>query len=184
MVEVYPDLFVGNQEDYERMTSSILLKCFNDEFSFVGAAKYPWHKEHAKMDGSDCEGYDGKAMPKDQKEYLYAEREHALYCNLIDAKDPAYIPDEIILKCLDFIQKEMQNDRKVLICCNQGESRSPSIAMMYMIEDGFFDDCEHISDVFERFKSFYPNYKPANGMEKKVIAFFEGNKYEKEFWGD
>lgn len=177
MVEVYPDLFVGNQEDYEVMNSFHNCKEFEKEFSFVGAAKYPWHKEHAKMDGSDCEGYEGKAMPKDQKEYLYAEREHALYCNLIDVKDPAYIPDEIILKCLDFIQKEMQNDRKVLICCNQGESRSPSIALMYMIEDGFFDDCKSIYDIFIRFKSIYQNYKPANGMEQKVIEFWRKYKY-------
>lgn len=176
MVEVYPGLFVGNQEDYEVMNSFHNCKEFEKEFSFVGAAKYPWHKEHAKMDGSDCEGYEGKAMPKDQKEYLYAEREHALYCNLIDAKDPAYIPDEIILKCLDFIQKEMQNDRKVLICCNQGESRSPSIAMMYMIEDGFFDDCRSVYNVLDRFGALYPIYNPANGMEQKVIEFWRKYK--------
>lgn len=176
MVEVYPGLFVGNQEDYEAMTSFPHCKEFEKEFSFIGAAKYPWHKEHAKMDGSDCEGYEGKSMPKDQKEYLYAEREHALYCNLIDAKDPAYVPDEIILKCLDFIQKEMQNDRKVLICCNQGESRSPSIALMYMIEDGFFDDCNGIYNVIKRFDSLYPVYKPANGMEQKVIEFWRKYK--------
>lgn len=177
MVEVYPGLFVGNQENYEVMTSFPQYNEFEKEFSFIGAAKYPWHKEHAKMDGSDCEGYDGKAMPKDQKEYLYAEREHALYCNLIDTKDPAYIPDEIILKCIDFIKKEMQNDRKVIICCNQGESRSPSIALMYMIEDGFFDDCKSIYDIFIRFKSLYQNYKPANGMEQKVIEFWRKYKY-------
>lgn len=176
MVEVYPGLFVGNQEDYETMTSFPNWNEFDVEFSFIGAAKYPWHKEHAKMDGSDCEGYEGKAMPKDQKEYLYAEREHALYCNLIDAKDPAYIPDEIISKCLDFIQKEMQNDRKVLICCNQGESRSPSIALMYMIEDGFFDDCNGIYNVLKRFDALYPIYKPGNGMSQKVIEFWRKYK--------
>ena len=177
MVEVYPGLFVGNQEDYRFQSS---FPSFTEKFSFIGASKYPWHKDHAKIDGSDKEGYIGKAMPKDSAEYLYAEREHALYCNLIDVEYKSYIPVEIIDKCVQFITRELYNSRKVLICCNKGESRAPTIAFIYMIIDGAFDDCENFDGALYRFKRGYPNYKPNNGIFQHLLDYWEENNGKKE----
>lgn len=156
-------------------------------FSILGCCKNPLHRQHARLQGANEEGYVGKAMPKDEPEYLYAERDHALYLNLIDARDVNYIPDAVINKALEFIDKEIEYGRDVLIACNKAESRSPSIAMMYLITQGTFDyvkdfDYEQngLTFIFDYFmKNIYPNYRPSVVMVGYITKFWEGYKHGK-----
>ena len=55
-----------------------------------------------------------------------------LYLNLIDPPNPAYIPKEIIDAALEFIDKGLKDGKRVLVHCNQGESRSPGIGLLYL----------------------------------------------------
>lgn len=171
MTRIVENLLVGTVEDIpfaEQMGYSIL-----------GACKSPLHRQHARLQGAEEEGYLTKAMPKDEPEYLFAEREHALYLNLIDCKYTKYIPDEVINKALEFIDKEHEQGRTVLIVCNKAESRSPSIALMWLIKEGFFDDFDTFSDVLIRFSDdIYRNYNPSSGMWDYVFKFWEEHKNE------
>lgn len=145
-------------------------------FSILGACKDPLHRQHAKLSGSDVEGYITKSMPKNEPEYYYAEREHALYCNLIDADVPKYIQDNVISRALCFIEAEIRQGRNVLIVCNKAQSRSPSIAFMWLIVNGYFKDIQKYEDAVLRFtKEFYPLYNPAAGIYEYTMDFF--NKY-------
>lgn len=157
-------------------------------YSILGACKEPLHRQHAKLQGASEEGYVGRAMPKDEPEYLFAERDHALYLNLIDAREAKYIPDECINKALDFIDKEIADNRDVLIVCNKGESRSPSIAFMYLIEKWLFDSFLWWSfeSVLNVFLIFYDCYNPSNGMKEYVKNFWEKycNKRIKQLYGE
>lgn len=146
-------------------------------YSILGACKEPLHRQHAKLQGTNEEGYVGRVMPKDEPEYLFAERDHALYLNLIDAREAKYIPDECINKALDFIDKEIADNRDVLIVCNKGESRSPSIALMWLIKNNRFDryiSGDYLISVFQTL--FYKNYNPSNGMKEYVKKFWEEYK--------
>lgn len=166
MTRIVNNLYVGTIEDIP------LAKSLN--YSILGCCKDPLHRQHARLQGASEEGYVTKAMPSTEKEYLYAEREHALYLNLIDPKDMKYIPDECINKALDFIDKELQDRKDVLIVCNKAESRSPSIALMWIIKNTTLGLYPYEQVIME-FKQVYPNYNPGNGMKDYVRKFWEEN---------
>lgn len=171
MTRIVSGLYVGTVEDIPFAEQ--------ENLSILGACKDPLHRKHARLKGASEDGYVTKAMQKEEPEYLFAERDHALYLNLIDPKDMKYIPDEVINKALYFIDKETKKyERKVLIVCNKAESRSPSIALMWMIKDGYFEffkdnrNCfEYVIEWFK--KEIYPNYNPGQGMKDYVNKFWE-----------
>lgn len=132
MKEVYPNLFVGNKSDCYKM-------------DYVVHACKTCHKREL--------GYKTVAAPKNE-EYLSTVRDNQLYLNLIDA-DYKYIPKQILRQSISYIEKNINN--KVLVHCDQGVSRSPSIAFMYMMSIGFPFDMEY-------FKFIYPDFNPNNGM--------------------
>lgn len=169
MKKIVERLYVGNIDDYVSLGAGVL------RYSVLGACKEPLHRKFARMSGAEHDGYAGAAMPRHEPEYLFAERDHALYLNLIDARDVRYIPDICIEKALEFIQTEINDNREVMIVCNQGNSRSPSIAFMYLIQLGLFDNCQSHEEAEAMFVlNFYPNYNPGVGMREYVKRFWEG----------
>lgn len=150
MVEIYPNLFVGTTEDYEQIKS-------NTDFFAVIAAKEPYHRQAV--------GYSRRSCGKDNPEYLYAERERCLICNLVDVEHPDWISPVIINKAFEDIDKALFEDNKqVLICCNQGKSRSASLGFMYMQRRKAFASCPDFKTAEDCFKKIYPAYEPAGGM--------------------
>jgi hypothetical protein len=149
MKEVYKNLYVGLEQDYNR------IKGQNDWF-IVHACKEPFHRQAL--------GYKSQGAPKTHSEYLIAERGNRLILNLVDTPNPAYTPKEIIDKAISFTYSALLNDNKVLIHCNKGESRSPSIAMLYMAiyTDAFSQ--KSFNEVEKEFQLLYPMYKPAKGI--------------------
>ncbi len=122
--------------------------------SIVHACKFPCHRSTL--------GY--KSAPlKDDPEYLTAQRGRHLFLNLIDAPDPAYIPDELIFKALAFIALEIAEDRDVICHCNLGQSRAPGLALLYLArsEDLFaaYDEAK------TRFRDRYPAFDPGKGVD-------------------
>lgn len=152
MKEIFKNLYIGNQTDYE---SGV----FGDDFSFLLAAKNPWHK--------DFVGYEGKSCAKDHPEYLKAYRENKLILNLVDAPKSIFFDKGLIDSALDFIREELSKDRKVLIVCNKGESRSASLGLLWLVR------CKHIDvntleDAEVEFLKLYPNYNPGTGIRDFV----------------
>lgn len=169
MKQVYDKIYVGTVEDAK------IADCLG--MALLGACKEPLHRRYAKLQDSDTYGYIGRAMPKDEKEYLYAERENALYCNLIDTPNVEFISDEIIDKCMEFIDNKVAKGKSVLIVCNQAESRSPSIALMWLMKEGHFDKNMSYSEVvFEFRKKYYENYNPGRGFLDYTNKFWEEYK--------
>lgn len=144
-------------------------------FSVLGCCKYPLHQQNARLSGASKDGY--LKIGKSEKEYYFAERDHALYCNLIDAGSMEYIPDVIIERSLKFIADEIADGRNVLVVCNNGVSRSPSIALMYLIRygyfNGYFGRIYTFDDVLKVFRKIYPLYSPNKGMFDYTKQFFE-----------
>lgn len=157
MIEVYPNLFVGNQNDYELKAK--LEPGGNDPLGWfvVQACKEPYHREAL--------GYTGRAAAKDHAEYLLAVRDNRLILNLVDADNPAYISSEVMSKAIGFIYEHLDNGDKVLVHCNQGVSRSPGIAMFYlMVFTDILHNCGSFDDAVKKFSEMYPPFKPANGI--------------------
>lgn len=156
MIEVFPDLFIGGDVDYDALTAG-----YGNGWFVISAAKEPQHRIAL--------GYTERAAPKDHPEYLIARRENHLILNLIDPPDPAYIPEAIIDAALEAIGENI-GERKVLVHCNQGLSRSPSIALLYLRKhDPGYANLDHAEGV-ELFKETHPAYKPSGGMAGYVEA--------------
>lgn len=152
MIEVYKNLFVGNQDDYE-------FKVKREEgWVIVHACKDPYHRRLL--------GYTGRGAPKSHPEYLFAERGTRLFLNLIDVDSPIYIRKEIIDKALDFIDNALSSGRKCLVHCNQGESRSPSISLLFLAMQGVLSN--DFIKAEEEFRAIYPNYSPRNGIREFI----------------
>jgi predicted protein tyrosine phosphatase len=154
MIEVYDHLWVGNAEDYESNKMRI-------GWAYVQACKEPYHREAL--------GYTTAAAPKSHPEYLFAERGQRLVLNLVDVgvEKAQYIPESIIDKALTFIRVQIQQGAHVLVHCNQGFSRSPSLALAYLIMyTDMFADAQTFEQAEEKFRTIYPKYSPAGIREK------------------
>jgi predicted protein tyrosine phosphatase len=158
MKEVSNRLYVGNQRDYK---SNIRLKN-QDQWSIVHACKEPYHRQAL--------GYSGRAAPQSHPEYLIAKRDNRLILNLIDADTPKYIPKEIIDEALQFIDEQLGDGQKVLVHCNQGMSRSPGIALLYLAQKGEIAS-ESFQQAWKEFKEIYLQCSMAGGMR----GFLEKN---------
>jgi len=148
MLEVYPNLFVGNKIDEQRLRG-------DPNWFFIHACKEPYHRQAL--------GYTVRAAPKSHPEYLIARRNSCLILNLIDGTDVNCVSVEIIDVALETIHANI-GKTKILLHCNQGLSRSPSIALLYLAR---YTDLFMGLDVDKgvaAFRKIYPSYNPARGM--------------------
>lgn len=157
MKEVYPGLYVGNEKDYYKMKE-------HPEFSFVLAAKNPFHK--------NIVGYEGKSCDKSHPEYLIARRKDMIVLNMVDAPSSLFFSKVMIDEALNFIDEELHECRCVMIVCNRGESRSASIALLYLIQHGVLKG-ETLEDCEVEFLRLYPEYNPGKGIRGFVKEHFE-----------
>lgn len=105
-------------------------------------------------------GWSGRGCDKNNPYYLFKETENIIYLNMIDGDDPAYVSDEMIDPALNFIKRSLAEGFKVFMYCSLGESRSPSIALMYMLENELIDK----DGAVETFRTkYYRNYFPKLG---------------------
>ena len=179
MQEIIKNLYIGSREDVDRLVEENSNLLHENKMALCLAAK-TYHRWVAKLDNSNEVGYSGN-MPKEHKEYLIAERPLScmLAVNLIDAPIK-FIPQVIIEKCLEFIDKSYNKEkRKVVILCDKGESRSTSIAFMWLMKNGYFN----INGTFEEIETIFsqihcPCYKPNSGMHEYAKAYYEKLKGE------
>jgi hypothetical protein len=150
MIEIYPNLHIGHQADYDWDVSR------RSGWFTVHACKEPYHRQAL--------GYSGRAAPKSHPEYLMAYRGNRLILNMIDAPRPDYIPREIVDAALTFAHEHLSQGHPVLVHCNQGQSRSAAIGMLYL---GSYTEELPYPDFFqaeEVFREMYPPYAPATGV--------------------
>lgn len=155
MIEVYPDLYIGDEMDYE---ASVKTK---DGWRIVHACKEPYHRQAL--------GYTGRGAPKTHPEYLVARRDHRLILNMIDPDDPAYIPQELVDAALEFIHESLTANLPTLVHCNQGQSRSPGLGLLYLAK--YTDRLPKASyaDAERAFREIYPLYMPSAGVRGFLI---------------
>jgi len=145
MIEVHERVFVGN---VQCCTPAVGGK------AYVHACKNPCH--------ADAVGYTGNLDPR-HANYLVLRRGEHLYLNMIDPPVPLFKP-ESFQAFRDFAAERWNAGRGLVIHCNQGESRAPSLALLFLAKDlGILPD-----DSFEAarnaFTPLYPRYNPGRGI--------------------
>ena len=124
-----------------------------EDVAIVHACKEPCHRCAA--------GYREKSLPSTNPHYLSLERGLDLYLNLIDPPVPLFKPESFKI-FFDFVDRQIAV-RPVRVHCNKGESRAPSLALLYRAKRGSLPDenYEAARAVFERDNP----YKPGKGIE-------------------
>ena len=148
MIEVRKGLYVGDEGSWMESNGH---PC---GVSVLYCAKEPWHRRAV--------GYEGRGAPREHPDYYYAYRGNTLNLNLVDADRVEYIPEVVIDEGIKFIGERLGIGDKVLVCCNQGESRAPGIAMLWMWERGELP--REWENVGKAFLEIYPKFRPGRGM--------------------
>jgi predicted protein tyrosine phosphatase len=87
-----------------------------------------------------------------------------LILNLVDVSDPSYIPDEIMDAAVAFIHEHLKAGQRVLVHCNQGQSRAPAIAMLYLGSYTERLSRSSFEQALTAFQEIYPPFSPAAGV--------------------
>ena len=174
MVDVYTSpsggkLYVGDDNDFEKNRE-------RENFSFVRCCKY------GPGGHQDLLGYTTKAAPKG-KDYEYVIRKNVLAINILDLDDPHFMPDDGVNHALEFIGKKLELGNNVLVACNQGHSRGPSVALLYLESVGEFRN-----DIFRNaekvFRSIYSKYDPGQGVEQYSKTKYSELRYKNAIAND
>ncbi|MBZ9612335.1 hypothetical protein [Rheinheimera maricola] len=145
------------QQIHERVIVTNDLSCMrgNDTVAVVHACKSPCHQ--------GAVGYRGK-LPSTHPNYLVLEQENDLYLNIIDPPVPLFMPP-LFSAFLEFSIKHWGQGKQLLIHCNQGESRAPSLAMLFLAKGlSVIPDTSYEAARIE-FEKLYPRYNPGKGIE-------------------
>lgn len=147
MTEINRDLFIGGDADCNVCSG-------NHDFSIVHACK-TCHLKILKYSGS---------LPDMHPSYLIYENGSHLYLNMIDAQNElqSKFTLPIFKNAMNFINREIKN-KKVLVHCNFGMSRSPSIGMAYLASRGAISNKSPEKAITD-FLKLYPQYSPGNGI--------------------
>jgi hypothetical protein len=151
MRKVAEGLFIGGQDECLDGTSELVV---------VHACKDPCHTNEV-----------GKVV-KENPKYLSARDYYNLYLNIIDPPIPLFRV-EIFNIFLSFMGEQRRDPNQwILIHCNQGFSRAPSLALLYLGKRKWGSSTfEEARSTFER---IYPEYNPGLGIES----------FLSDHWGD
>lgn len=149
MIEIYENLFIGNELDYETNVKS------QTGWIVVHACKEPYHRQAV--------GYSGRACAKTHPEYLFALRGNRLVLNLVDVDDPNWVSPIIVDETMKFLDYGLKKGLKALVHCNQGMSRSAGLGLLYLAHIGQFHDMDFLT-AETMYQKVYTPYQPAGGI--------------------
>ena len=147
MKEIHTNLFIGDDTDCSACTA-------DPEFAVVHACK-TCHQRVLS--------YSGALSPMHPKYLIYEHGAH-LYLNMIDMPNE-FLPrftHPIFKRAMGFIDREIKT-KKVLIHCNYGASRSPSLGLTYLAITGVISK-NSIEEAASEFEEIYPKYTPGTGI--------------------
>lgn len=150
MEKILNKLYIGSDEDYAKLAS-------REGWSFLRCCKEGpgGHREAL--------GYTAQGAPKGPS-YLSITKANTMALNFIDPHDPAFIQKDMVDAGIQFIDQRLSVGDNVLVACNQGHSRGPITAMLYLRAIG---ELPHNFIASERiFRTLYTPYDPGIGARQ------------------
>ena len=145
--EVHPRLFVGDLAHCQPGTS---------DRAVIHACKIPCHQRAI--------GYTG-SLHKDHPGYLALADPHNLWLNLIDPPSPLF-QLESFHAFFAFAAPRFDSGQPLLIHCNQGESRSPSLALLLLARHLHVIPYDSFSAAQAAYLRLDPAYRPGTGIAR------------------
>ena len=154
MHQLLPNLFFGNESACTLDASGAV--------AVVHACKEPCHRAAV--------GYSNRSLPNTHPNYLILEREHHLFLNLIDPPAPLFMMPSFVA-FLAFVDKNIA-ERRVVVHCNQGESRAPSLALLYLAKRTDELPGDSYESAAQAFRERSP-YNPGRGIQVWLSQHWE-----------
>ncbi|QAR34019.1 phosphatase [Geovibrio thiophilus] len=146
MIEVIKNLYVGNDTSCSMCDS---------EWAIVHACK-SCHQKFLRYK---------KALPQNHPSYLVHFEKNHLFLNLVDM-ERMFLPNfthPIMKAAFEFLDEQIPQ-RKVLIHCNQGQSRSAGVALAYMAKKNMIKNND-FKIAYTEFKNIYTPAQIGIGFE-------------------
>ena len=141
IARITPHLYVGGADD-----------CMNWYGPVVHACKYPCYMRIA-----------GQQRKPTDPEYLAIEIGRDLFLNMVDTETSRYFRVDLFERSLNFIDMQLTKG-PVLVHCNQGLSRAPSIALLWLAKRTDVLPRASYLDARLAFQQLYPAYAPGPGI--------------------
>lgn len=113
-------------------------------------------------------GWRGSSCSKSNPSYLIYQTKdkNITSLNITDANSASYFSDKLIDPVVRHIHDSLQDGKAVYIYCSKCESRSPSLALLYLKALKILKSDNPI----EEFKiNYYPNYNPNKGIRDYIL---------------
>jgi hypothetical protein len=163
MEEVIPRLWVGDDADYEKVKG-------RPHWAILRCCKYGPGGHQQTL------GYDTLGAPEG-KNHFWVRRGNVLALNLLDLDDPHFIDQSMMDTALAFIQEQLDAGEIVLVACNKGHSRGPSVAMLFLRKIGYLPYSFIVSERMYRHQR-YPLYDAAQGIRQYVRQHWADWQYQ------
>lgn len=147
MTEIMENIFVGNEQDYYSIQHQ-------PNWGTLHCCKNPFHCSFV--------GYRGSLSPT-HPNYALKQKDNEMALNLVDMDkfSPDYLQfnKDMFTQAFAFLDHYMAKSYNLLIHCNQGESRGPTLGMLYAARLGKFQYMD-FEKTLQQFKHIYPYYSP------------------------
>ena len=165
MTEIAKNIYTGSEQSFNSMRDY-------SDWAILHCCKHPFHCSFV--------GYKGNLNPN-HPDYALKQKNNEMALNLVDMDsfNSSYLSfnENMFRTAFNFLDNYYNKGCKILIHCNQGESRGPTLAMFYSAYKGLFGN-ENFDETEKKFRALYPNYNP-----KKNIYYTVQNLWNK-FIGD
>lgn len=165
MIEITKNIFIGSEQDFYQIKNE-------SNWAILHCCKHPFHCTFV--------GYHGN-LPSTHPNYALMRKDNEMALNLVDmdffSENYLDFNEKMFQKAFDFLDEYRENGHKILIHCNQGESRGPTLGMFYATYIGDFGS-SNFEDTITAFKKAYPRYNPKKNIYITVKTLW--NKFIKE----
>ena len=159
MIEVLDKIYVGNEQDYYSIAG-------DNDWAILHCCKNPFHLELV--------GYKGNLISL-HPDYSLKRVDNRMALNLVDMDkfNPTYLDfnHQMFNNAFSFLDEYRLLNKKLLIHCNQGESRGPSLGLLYISRLGKYDFSDfNTSELM--FRQIYPHYNPKQNIYQTVKSLW------------
>lgn len=156
-IELLPRIYIGSADDCLPGLNLTPGK------AVVHACKSPCHQRIV--------GYT-KSLPTDHPNYLSFEASGDLFLNIIDPPVPLF-KRESFLVFRKFATQKYTNGDTLLIHCNQGLSRAPSLGLYFLAKQLQAIADESYDKARAEFEVIFPSFAPGKGIEVYMQEHWE-----------
>lgn len=160
MIEIYKNVLIGNEQDYYSIQHA-------PNWATLHCCKNPFHCTFV--------GYKG-SLPPNHPDYALKRIENEMALNLVDmdrfSVDYLDFNRNMFKASFAFLDEYRDKGYQLLIHCNQGESRAPTLGMLYAARLGAFEYADFESSVI-KLRLLCPGYNPKQNIYLTVQSLWD-----------